>query len=324
MSDMVEQMEMNFANDVPSNFADCPEPGLHRDVPFEKYASWKALNSGCIRQPTMRHVKAAFDGEIANDDTKSRKFGRAVHTRFLEPEHYKERVLIAESCSAELKSGDRKGQRCGKTGSCVDEAMRWYCGTHKPADASVPTEYVSADEAERIESMASNLHGHKAMDLLRADGWSECSVVFDWNGLKVKGRLDRFSESARFALDVKKMRVGKGSMDDCRHAIDEYGYLTQFSVYWKAVEVLCGFRPRCLWLFIEEDAPFDVQLVEAEEWELEHAWQSVAGVLDGFQSCVESGYFPGYVRFGNDGTILSNHLGALPLRKAKLIQEGRA
>lgn len=318
---MSDQLELPF-EDVPCNFAACPPVGIHRDIAFEVYASWRALNSGCLRQPTMKHIKAAFDGQLANDDTRSRKLGRAVHVRLLEPDVYAERVLIAEPCCAELKSGERKGRTCGKSGGFVVNG-RWFCGTHKPDGAIVPLDYVSQDEAERIEAMAASLHGHPSIALLRSDGWSECSIVYESHGLKLKGRLDRFSESAKFVLDVKKMRVGFGAMDDCRKAIDDYGYLVQMAIYWKGVETLCGFRPRCLWLFVEDGAPFDVQLVEAEQWELDHAWQEVSGILSAFERCVADEYFPGYVKFDKAGAIISSHSGANPLWKAKLIQEGK-
>lgn len=320
-----QQIELDF-DDAPTNFADCPNPGIYFDEDFNKYRSWKAFNSGVIKygEISQCHMHAAYNGEISNEDTTSRKFGRAVHTRLLEPEKYAQRVVVSQPCCAELKSGDRKGKACGKAGSCVDESMRWYCGTHKPDVFSVPAEYVNQDEYDRIELMARSLHEHPAMAMLRAEGWSEASIVYDFNGMRIKGRIDRLSRKARFNLDAKKCRVGYGTMELCRKSIVDYGYMKQMAVYQKGIEVLEGYQPRCLWLFIEDGPPYCPQVVEAEQWELDHAWQHVAGILSGYKASMERGRFDGYVKFDDDGRILSNHSGGYPVWMAKKIQAGQA
>ena len=321
----MSQQELDF-DDVRTNFANCPEPGVHRDVDFEAYRSWTAVNSGVVTWGTvsMRHFQAALNGELSNDDSKSRKFGRAVHTRLLEPEVYKQRVLVSQPCCAVLKSGDRKGVVCGKSSSCIDENMQWFCGTHKPTDSSVPTDYVSADEADRIEQLATELHSHKAMSLLKADGWSEVSLVFDINGVRMKGRIDRFSQPAKFILDLKKCRVGYGTMEECRKAIGNYGYMRQMALYRKGVETLLGFTPRCVWLFVEEGSPYQPQIVEAADWELDHAWSSVSGIVNAYVAAKERGVFDGYIKFDNDGKIISSHMGGYPDFMARAIEGGRA
>lgn len=323
---MSEQLELILEMEsVPTNFADCPTPGIYFDKVFEDYRSWRAFNSGVIKygEISQCHMHAAFNGEISNEDTQSRKFGRAVHTRLLEPERYASRVMVSEPCVMSLKTGDRKGQACGKAGSYVSNG-RWFCGTHKPDEAILPPEMVSREEHDRIERMAQMLHDHPAMALLKADGWSECSIVYDFNGLRMKGRIDRYSRKSQFVLDAKKCRVGYGTMELCRKAIADYGYMRQMAIYQKGIEILEGFQPRCLWLFIEEAAPYCPQIVEAEQWELDHAWQHVAGILTGYKASQERGRFDGYVKLDNQGNILSNHVGGYPTWMAKAIQEGRA
>lgn len=321
---MTAQLELDFDN-ARTNFADCAMPGVHRDVDFLTYQSWQAVNSGVVTWGTisMRHFQAALNGDISSDDTKSRKFGRAVHTRLLEPGRFRERVLIAQPCVAELKTGGRKGDACGRAGSRF-LSDRWYCGTHAPAEALTPLDYLSAEEADRVETMAKSLHEHKAMSLLKADGWSEVSLIFDVCGVRMKGRIDRFSESSRFILDLKKCRVGYGTMEHCRKAIADYGYMRQMSIYRKGAEILCGFKPSCVWLFVEEGPPYEPQIVEAEEWELDHAWSAVSGIINGYVLAKERGIFDGYIRFDSSGQIISSHIGGYPPHMARLIQEGKA
>jgi len=321
----MEQYEFDFGDPQPI-LAECAEPGVHRDIDFDTYRSWQAVNSGVVTWGTisMRHFQAAINGEVPNDDSASRKFGRAVHTRLLEPNEYKNRVLISRPCCSLLKSGDRKGEECGKSTSFIDNGGNWFCGTHKPADAFMPADFVSQNEALRIEEMATELHSHKAMSLLKASGWSEVSIVFDVDGIRMKGRIDRFSQASRFILDLKKCRVGYGTLDECRKAIANYGYMRQMAIYRKGIEKLLGFKPKCVWLFVEESPPYQPQIIEAEEWELDHAWSSVAGIINGYAAAKAKGVFDGYVRFSDDGEIISSHMGGYPPFMARSIQEGMA
>jgi len=233
-----EQLDLEFSDDVRSNFAECPPAGIYRDIPFADYAGWKAINSGIVKwgHVSQRHMKAAFDGKIANEDTLSRKFGRAVHTRLLEPELFSERVLVSSPCSALLKSGDRKGERCGKAAGHRVQGGDWYCGTHKPDDAIQPEDFVTEAELQRIEAMATALHESPVTALLKAEGWSEASIVFKQDSLVLKGRLDRISQQAGMLLDLKKMRLGYGTMEDCRRAIDRYSWMNQMRLYSQGVK----------------------------------------------------------------------------------------
>lgn len=329
MAISTDHPELDFES-IRTNFADCVEPGIYRDIPSADYRGWRAVNSGVVTWGTisMRHFKAALDGEVSNDDTKSRKFGRAVHTRLLEPDQYDKRIMIAQPCCAILKTGDRKGETCCKSSSryiydFMLEENLWFCGTHAPSDSIMPDDSVSVDESEHIEALAKSLHEHKAMSLLKASGWSEVSLVFDVNGVRMKGRIDRFSESAKFILDAKKCRIGHGTMEECRKAIGDYGYLRQMAIYRKGIEVLLGIKPRCIWLFIEEGPPYEPQIVEAEEWELDHAWSVVSGIIDAYRLAKDSGRYDGYIKFAEDGSIISSHMGAYPQYMARAIQEGR-
>lgn len=94
--------------------------GIYRDMPFAEYAAIDAINSGIVRwgfKATMRHMLAAREGRIDNDDTKDRKFGRAIHCRLLEPERYRTDFLIATKCVATVKS--QKHALCGNSARYV-------------------------------------------------------------------------------------------------------------------------------------------------------------------------------------------------------------
>src|SRR5579864_8863137 len=166
-----------------------PECGLHYDVPFDTYKRWDAVNVSVLSwaEVSAKHLKAALDGQIEDEDTKDRRFGRATHVRLLEPQQFEWRIPIAGSCAAVLKSGKRKGSACGNESryKCGDD---WFCGVngHAPDDAEEPRDYVTHDELERINAIARSVKSHPIVNILRKHGGSEVSWVCEIEGVLMK------------------------------------------------------------------------------------------------------------------------------------------
>lgn len=193
--------------------------------------------------------------------------------------------------------------------------MNWYCGVkgHAPVGSYEPADYVSEEEAARIEKIVEALHDHPAMPLLRRNGWSEVSIVWEWEGLLLKGRLDRYAEGPPpVVLDLKSCQVGKGSMDDCRAQIIKCSWHIQAAIYCKGIQSLTGHMPSMIWLFQEKDEPFDTNIVMATPEEIEMAWEETAERLSAFKRCQDAGEFPGYVKILRDGKI-AGEPGAFPV-----------
>ncbi len=298
----MSQAELSFADEVdpaPQNFGDCPEIGIHRDVPFEKYASWRAINSGVVKAGMIspKHMHAAFNGLIKVEDSRSMKLGRAIHAMLLEPETFKSRFLVSGPCEAVLKSGERKGLQCGRNASMLGSDDRWYCGTHEVAESGWAGEIITGDEANRCQAVNESIKQHWAVKLIRRQGWSEVSLRWERSGLPMKGRLDRYADGKRpVILDVKKCRVGFGTIEECERSISRYGYHVQSSIYVDGIEQLTGVRPEFIWIFVEDAPPFDVQILPASEETLKVGWHIARTAIERYARAVKENDLWGYIR----------------------------
>lgn len=305
-----------------SDTAKLPEPGIHRDVPFDDYAAWPAINSGVVKWGlvSMKHMRAAHMGKIENDDTKDRRLGRGIHCRILEPEHFKSRFVIAEPCCAVTG----KGQQCGKRSSYRDSGDNWFCGMHKGAcDNPDPVvDCLTEAEVAACNGVAESLQDHFIMKTLRRPGWSEASLLWDWHGLPLKGRCDRLSQGNRTViLDLKKMQVGSGDRETCKKAIHSYGWYRQAAIYCDGVFRLTGQKPEFIWVMVEDGPPFDIQVIPATEEDLAIGWHEVRATLDIYKRACEEQIWPGYLR-----TEHNIHPGGLPdwfLRQSRLAGIGQ-
>jgi hypothetical protein len=240
-----------------------PDCGIHKGVDFETYLGWHAISQSVLKEPSQLHMKAAFEGKLKVPTTDAIRFGSAIHCYMLEPDHFEARYPVATPCSMPLKSGKRKGQPCGATSSFRDGDW-WFCGTHAP-DSSVKEDgRVSPDEFDRIRFIAEKLDSHPIGRLLRLPGENELSIVADVDGIRMKGRIDRFLD-APCIIDVKKINLRDGTRDKLRRKIRDYGYDFQAAAYSRIFYEITGERPGYMWLFVESDYPHDLIPVQAGE-----------------------------------------------------------
>lgn len=248
-----------IASDPFAEVKDAPQlpHGLHYDVAFPVYAAQRALNAGALKWSavSMAHVKAAFDGRIAGSDSEARKFGRMVHVRLLESDKWSTSD-IATPCCGVLKSGDRKGERCGLASQATVDGD-WFCGRHAPKVAYWPTDFVSEADAARIECMAA------AIDMSRLPpGRTEVTMIATLDGVRCKGRADLLCDG--FVYDIKKCQVGECLPDTIEKSILSYGWHMQAALYSRLASALTGRPHRFVWLFIEDGEPYSVVEMEAD------------------------------------------------------------
>lgn len=194
----------------------------------------------------------------------------------------------------------------------ADPLTYWYCGVHKPDGAIEPVDYVSEDEADRVEKIVHALHTHPAMPAMARHGWSEVTVVWEFEGMLLKGRLDRYAEGPPpVVLDLKKMLVGKGDREVCRKEVVTKGYIYQGAIYAKGIQHHTGKLPAVAWVFQEDNEPYDTQIIIATPEEIELAWLDVAERLRTFKRCQQDGVFEGYVKLNREGQIIGDP-GATP------------
>lgn len=307
---MADQPLFDFdADETPQNFRDCPAPGIYHGKSFEEYASWKAVNSGVVKWGLIspKHCAAALNGEIKSEDTKDRRLGRAIHCMLLEPDEFGERFVIAGRCEGVFKSGENKGQRCGAPGKYFIGGQ-WACGKHGASDAQSEFETLTEDEARRVRGAVDAVKHlpDEVRPMVSRPGWTEVSIVWEHKGIKLKGRLDRYSEGKRpLIIDVKKMQVGKGQREECQKAILRWGYHIQAAIYVKGIEALSGVRPEFVWLFHEDNSPFDIQVIPASAEDIDIGWRYCQAAIRNYQDSAPDHW--GYIR-----CVENIHEGGLP------------
>ena len=284
-----------------------PVQGIYVDKSYQWYQEIEAIRASQLKvgyYKSAKHMRSAIDGEYVSD-SRDRKFGRAVHIRLLEPHRYRTDVLFSKPCAAILKTGQRKGDPCGCEANWYSKAEdAWFCGTHNKAvsDAAKPdkADYVSPDEAERIEKMVEAIRGHRAVKLLRQHGGCEVSLIWDDEcGIVAKARLDKHilgQDCPDTIADIKKAQTGALDEDSLQKSIRRWGYDIAAFWYKRGAETITGEPHNFLWIFIEDGPPFDVVVKAATAQYIELGRCKVFGITGGFtryKHGLRTGEWPG-------------------------------
>jgi exodeoxyribonuclease VIII len=287
--------------------SECPEPGVYEGVSFETYRSWQAMNAGTLVEGlvSMRRLRAKLDGLLPDSDSPSMRFGRAVHARLLEPDEFVTRFPTVTKCQAKTE----KGGDCRNLGRFLDDAG-WWCGTHKPDEAWEPADFITEDEADRIERIKASAFAHREIREIRRFKGAEVSIVFDLCGVRCKARLDKLiRDGGGFVLDVKTF--GKPITEAAwQRQVVDLAYHLKASFYLSAVKAATGLAADFWHIVCETSPPFDVAAIRLTDFDRQVGTFEVKRLLESYRRCCESGEWPGAY------PELVTHVG-LPAWKAK-------
>lgn len=285
----------------------CPEPGIYPDMTWDEYRAVTAMNGSTLmwgREPySMQHLQAAMEGHL-DKDSAAMSFGRAVHCRLLEPDLFARLFPVADQCGATLASGKNKGARCSNSGNVLHEGA-WYCGQHAPQGVvSGAEEYITASESERIEAMTAQVRRHPVVKLIRQHGGFETSFVADLEGVRMKGRLDKWIPGGNCPatiVDVKKCGLGGANRDAFGRQVHKYAYHVKAALYVDCMESLTGTRPNFIWIVIEDEYPHAIYVAGASPEDLECGTREYRELLIELKRSLRTGFWRGPCRLNEHG-----------------------
>lgn len=290
-------------------------PGIHQNTKFSDYRAIQAVNMSTLLygRLSLAHLRAALDGKMQKDSA-ALTMGRAFHVRILEPDEYEKRVVVAEPCTAILKSGDRKGMACGAAGK-RRVGGAWFCDKHSEAGDDLSAfDVIQPDEAQAIEGMRASVMRHPIVQQIRRRGGFETTVVAELDGVLCKVRFDKLVLEGRpVAIDLKKCRLGYAKPSRVAKAIDDYGYAVRAAFYQDVLAAAGGPKDiPFLHVFVEDAEPYAVSVVDiSAATDEDVSWLDVGRaeyrrLLRMLKEAQASGKWPAYTdEFGNEDVAAS-------------------
>ncbi len=272
-----------------------PPIGLHRDVPAELYHRAAGASNSRLQllQRSPAHCKAAMDHPP--EPTPALILGEAAHLCILQPHLFTEHYIVAEPCSARLKSGPRAGECCDAPGKNLvgDE---WFCSMHSKGlmDSAGTRQKLSQDDFDRAQCIRDAVHAHPAAKELLASATS-FEASFFWrhqdHGVICKGRADILAAGGIIG-DVKTTL--DASKEEFARSVYKFGYHCQGAHYVDGLTTLGKSFSEFRIIAAEKEPPFAVAVYRLTMADLERGFALLQSLLATWKRCTESGKWPAY------------------------------
>lgn len=261
-----------------------PKPGFYRDVPFEEYAVWDAVNSQILnklRQGTPAHVfhDLLHGGGVP---TRAKDLGGMTHIAVLEPKRFEAEFVVPPKVDRRYTEGKREWTE--------------FCA------ANPDKAHVSRKDYDAAVAMRDSLMAHPtAGEFFRGQHTDELSIV--WvdreTGVQCKARIDSVGYVGEYPV-VGDVKTGDDiSRRAMQKAVQSYGYHVQGAHYLDGLDTLVPipagnpFR-RYVLFAVESSPPHLTAPYEIDDDAMVQGAETRTRLLKTWKRCLETGHWPGY------------------------------
>jgi hypothetical protein len=249
----------------------CPEPSLSSSIA-------KVVLSDTPLHAWAQHPRLNLMREPDRDPTRVAEIGTAAH-----------KLLLGRG--AEIVIIDAKTYQ---SSAAKEERATAYANGHAPILTADHADAVRlADNARRALEQIEGCAGFFA-------GQSEVVMAWqDMGGAWCRGMIDRLTMDDRSAIIWDVKTTAAGLSDKALGARIAEGYDLQAAMYVRGLSqlfpALAG-RIRFRWIFIEQDEPHEVRVIEADRATLTIGDKKAAFAIEVWRRCLSANEWPGYRR----------------------------
>ena len=248
---------------------------LHLNMPFETYKAYDAINNSQLKvydKSPLLYRKTYIDRSIAErPETEALRIGSLVHGLVLEPNLVPTLYWFAPM----------KVDRRTKEGKALWASWQEQCGPDR--------QLIAADEYADACALADSVRTHKAAnDLLSANGHAEATIITELDGVKVKGRLDRYSLAGDI-IDLKTC----DDLDDFPWTIEARGYYRQLAWYRSLLRADGLAYRACYLIAVEKEEPLRCEVYRIGDAALNVGEKQNQSTLKDLVSSLHTGTWPG-------------------------------
>lgn len=242
------------------------------NMTMKEYRNHSALGASDIKQASVlaKFKASVLDKIIAEKESTAFDFGTCVHD-----------VILEQTTERFLKGPE--------VSSKATKEWKDFVQLNKEKIVLSPSEHARVLGA--FESFCNHDFAHKMVSM------SDCEVSLfakdTETGLSLKARQDMLAQDLSFIADLKT--TASANAKDIQNSIIRYGYDVSAAHYLAVTEIATGVRPASFfWVFIEKEAPYLINVVEASPELLARGERIRRELLNKIAVAIETKEFPGY------------------------------
>lgn len=211
---------------------------------------------------------------VEPEPTPALTFGKALHCRLLEPEHFGKRyAILPPNIDRRTKEGKEKYQ------NFIDETQGMTI--------------ITREQDDHIEGMHRAIMSHEiASSIVVAEGESEITIDYEYLGYKWKSIIDRYSSFRHIIWDLKT--TDDASPEGFRRSMYKYRYHIQAALYMEGMRSLGYDVQAFVFLAIEKNPPYQIGLYYISQDLVNQALQQIQADVEKYQHCCDKNSWPMY------------------------------
>ena len=286
-----------------------PEVGIHRDVDFEEYLNWDAINQSSLKIALKSPKKYKFGKAI--EPTDAMRLGTLVHATQLEPTKIHERYAvlppfengyydgeewIEEPCT---KANGEPSSKPKQTGMYQQRVDAWW-------KERGGVELVDRDWLDTADGMVRAMAEDKQCRDCLVEGEKEVSIVWEYEGFLCKARIDNWQQERRRICDLKST----ADIFGFAWSLKKWGYHIQAAFYADGIKALTGEETEFWIAACEKEMPYECGAAPVDSKAVRLGRIQYREALETIRKCEESGDWPGFEspakwELAHDVTILN-------------------
>lgn len=242
----------------------------------KEYRQHPAISRSALWKIAESPEKFKWYMEHPQEPTAALIFGQAFHKMALEPETFYNEFAVAPNCDRRTKSGR--------------ESWNDFCND------SIGKTVIDTATHEKIIDMVAALYAAPYVKKL-LNGEREKAVFWtdEMTGEDCQARYDVFTEVNGQPIIVDLKTTADASTDGfMRHAIN-FGYDFQAAMYSEWVKHTTGQTPLFVFIAIEKEPPYSVNILQADEAFVQHGYDVFRELLGTYHDCKVNDNWWGYL-----------------------------
>ncbi len=262
----------------------------------KEYREHSAISRSQLFKISESPEKFKYYQDHPEEPTSSLIFGQLFHAMALQPETVKYLFAVAPNVDRRTKAG--------KEAYAQFEA--------EAENKTVVTADMYQQATEMCEALSQNDYVQK---LLKGEKEKEFFWNDDLTGEPCKCRVDCLTDLGNDLLVVDLKSTENAQTKPFMTSAIKYGYDLQSAMYNKGVEINTGKKPRFVFIAIEKDPPYAINILEADELLIRRGYDLFREYIGIYHDCKQTGNWYGYLGKFNEINKLN-----LPDYLAKEIQ----
>lgn len=242
----------------------------------KEYRSHPAISRSQLWKIRESPEKFKWAMEHPDEPTPALVFGQAFHKMALETDDFYNEFAVAPNVDRRTKKGK--------------EAWNDFC------ENSIGKTVIDSKTHETIVDMVAALYSAPFVKKL-LDGEHEKSVfwVDDMTGEECKSRYDCLTEINGQPVIVDLKTTNDASTDGFMRSAIKYGYDFQAAMYSEWVKKTTGKSPLFVFIAIEKDPPYSVNILQADDAFIQHGYDVFRELIGVYHECKMTDNWWGYL-----------------------------